>query len=227
MRSELGVNIILTNSANEDQLTEDETFTSNLSGITYSSALRTILAGKNATYCIHGGAIELISLDEAYDEKWCARRMIDVSETLELIRVAESKRIGKPEPGSISVDARGQGGGVFAIQFGGSTTTKPKPTSKPLAKAKETNELKQLADAILQAVKNAQPKAQRTVKLVTAESILIDAIQETVFGEYSDNFSITCVGGVLITKAPEEINDQVESFVEDLTFGMKAAAKNR
>ena len=62
------------------RLSEDETFTSNLSGITFSNALRTMLAFKNATYCIDGGVIKIISLDEEYDEKWFARRMIDVSE---------------------------------------------------------------------------------------------------------------------------------------------------
>ena len=94
-----GVNIVLTASASEDALTEDETFSSKLSGISLASGLRILLADKNATYVIQDGVIKIISLDEAHDEKWFARRMIDVSETLKLIRIAEKNRIGKPQSG--------------------------------------------------------------------------------------------------------------------------------
>ena len=87
--------------------------------------------------------------------------------------------------------------------------------------ADDTNEIKRLADAIVSAVKDAQPKAQPSIKLVTAESMLIDAIQEIVFGDYCDSMSVTCVGGVLIVNAPEEICEKVESFAQDLRFNME------
>ena len=113
-----------------------------------------------------------------------------------------------------------QTGGFGGGKFGGGTES-----AKPADKNKE---IKQLADAIVQAVKDAQPKAKRTVKLASAESILIDAISETVSTLSSDyGTSLTCVGGVLIVKAPEAVNEKVESFVEDLTFSMKAAAEKR
>ena len=236
LESGLRVNIILTTSASDDALTEDETFTARLSGITYASALRIMLAPKNATYVIDGGAIKIISLDEAYDEQWFSRRMIDVSETLQLIRVAEQDRIGKPKPGSPKTERRLQprgggsgmsGGGVFAIQMTGDDSTEQ---AEPAVEAKE---IKKLADAILEAVLHSQPKVELVPTLVTAESILIDAIAETnpnvgkngCVGGGDD--CITCVSGILIINGPEEVNERVESFIEDLTFNMKAAAEKR
>jgi len=192
-----------------------------------------MLSFKNATYVVKDGAIQLISLDEVDDERWFSRRMIDVSEILELIQVVDRERIGKPKPGSPIVERRLQygGGGVFAIQstgggkFGG-TGQAAKPTD-------ETKSIKQLADAIVKSVRHSQPSVQLVPTLVTSESILIDAISGAVSEETWSNGSgrgqatITCVGGVLIVNAPEAVNDKVESFVEDLTFIMKAVADKK
>ena len=220
LEKQLGVNIVLTSSASDDALTKDESFTSQLSGITFANALRIILANKNATYVVTDGAIQLISLDESNDSWWCARRMFIVSEALELIRVAERDRIGKAKPGSPMAERRLNlrgGGGVFAIQ-----TTETDLKDSPV----EAQQIKKLADAITQAVLHSQPQVQLVPTLVTAESILIDAIKKdaAVGGWCDTEWSITCVGGVLITNLPETVGNQVESFVEDLTFNMKKAA---
>ena len=190
--------------------------------------MRIILAEKNATYVVRGGVIELISLDEASDEKWFARRMIDVSETLELIRDVEHNRIGKPKPGSRMFERNigsGGGGGVFAIP--------PSGKAKPIKPEDNAKDVQQLADAIVKAVRNSQPQVQVVPTLVTTESILIDAIYEAVFSEIWSNYhgsgsaTISCVGGILIVNAPEEANEKVESFIDDLTFNMKTAAARR
>ena len=222
LEKSLAVNIVLTSSASDDALAEDEPFTSTLSGITHASALRIILAQKNATYVVQDGVIKLISLDEADDEKWFTRRMFDATETLAMIRETEQDRIGKPTPGTPITERRAQpgnrGGGVFAVQA--AQTPRPKPDD-------ETKEIKLLADAIVRAVMHSQPEVELVPTLVTAESILLDAIRQSVYEENwcsnSGEASITCVGGILIVNGPEEVIEMVDSFVQDLTFSMKAA----
>ena len=228
LENDLGVNIVLTSSASDDALTEDETFTSDLSGITHASALRILLAAKNATYCVQDGVLKIISLDEASDQQWCVRRMTDVSETLALIRVAERDRIGKPKSGkpksgeTIVIPKNG-GGGVFRIQgvYGGG--------SKGSDQADGAKDIQKLAAAIVQAVENSQAKAQRPVVFVTAESILIDTIKEIVDndGFTTGGWSIACVGGILVVKSPEDVSENVDSFVKDLHYRLKAAAEKR
>ena len=218
----LSVNIVLTSSASDDALTEDEPVTSKLSGVSHANALRIILASKNATYVVRDGVIQIISLDEANDAWWFSRGMFDASETLAMIRDTEHDRIGKPTPGSPIAERRlhsgNRGGGVFALQ--GAQTPRAVPDD-------ESKEIKQLADAIVRAVLDSQPEVELVPTLVTAESILLDAITKAVDSDnwrsQSGQASITCVGGILIVNGPEEVIEKVDSFVRDLTFSMKAA----
>ena len=222
LESLLSVNIVLTSSASDDALSEDEPITSKLSGISHANALRIILASKNATYVVRDEVIQIISLDEANDEWWFSRGMLDATETLAMIRDTERDRIGKPKPGSPIAERRlysgNGGGGVFALQ--GVQTPRAVPDD-------ESREIKQLADAIVRAVLDSQPEVKLVPTLVTAESILLDAITKAVDSEnwssQSGQASITSVGGILIVNGPEEVIEKVDSFVRDLTFSMKAA----
>jgi hypothetical protein len=99
LEKELGINVILTTSAKEDSLTEDEVLSGILSGVSYSSMLRILLVDKNATYCVKDGVLKIISLDVESESRFQVRKMIDVSETLSIIRKAERDRIGKPMQG--------------------------------------------------------------------------------------------------------------------------------
>jgi hypothetical protein len=61
--------------------------------------------------------------------------------------------------------------------------------------------------------------------------MLLDAIVDSVAvddwvdaGGYS---SITCVGGILIVNASEAVSEEVQNFVEELTFNLKTAVEKR
>lgn len=96
LEKNFGFNIILTPSARDDSLTEDEPITSDLSGIPLGNALRIMLKNKNATYIVKGGVLQIISMDDEDDPDNFTISMINVRKLLEAISALEEERIGKP-----------------------------------------------------------------------------------------------------------------------------------
>ena len=80
LQTKYGINIVLTASARDDNLSEDETFDSKLSGISLKNALRIELAKKNATFVVLEEALQIISIDEAQDEKWFGTQVYNVAD---------------------------------------------------------------------------------------------------------------------------------------------------
>lgn len=66
------INIVLTASARDDSLTEDEPITANFNGIRFKNALRLLLAEKNATYVVKDEVLMIISIDDKYAEQYAA-----------------------------------------------------------------------------------------------------------------------------------------------------------
>ncbi len=75
-----GINIVLTTSASDDSLTEDEPITENLTGIRLKNALRIMLEKKNATYVVKDEVLKIISLDDAEDVKWFVTNVYNVGD---------------------------------------------------------------------------------------------------------------------------------------------------
>ena len=109
LEEKYGINIVLTSSATDDSLTEDETFNSKLSGISLKNALRIELAKKNATFVVKDEALQIISLEEADDEKWFVTNVYNVADLV----ASRQNRIGGGGFGG------GFGGGGFGGQGGG------------------------------------------------------------------------------------------------------------
>ena len=115
LAKKMGLNLILTVSAMEDGLPEDESITFKVTGMPLGKALDLMLAPKNATYVIDSGVVKFISLDEADDQKWLRVKMFDCRELV--------KALPKSAPpvklinfgGAFGRSGRGGGGG-----FGGS-----------------------------------------------------------------------------------------------------------
>ena len=74
------INIVLTSSASDDALPDDEPMTSNLSGITLKNALRILLSDYNATFVVQNEALQIISLDDAADERWFSTNVYNVAD---------------------------------------------------------------------------------------------------------------------------------------------------
>ena len=80
-----GLNFILTYSASDDALPEDEPITFNITNMPLGKSLDLILASKNATYVIDSGVVKFISLDEADDQKWFRVKMFDCRELVKVL----------------------------------------------------------------------------------------------------------------------------------------------
>ena len=80
LETKYGINIVLTSSASDDSLTEDELITENLSGIRFKNALRIMLEKYNATFVVKDEVLKIISLDDAEDVKWFVTNVYNVGD---------------------------------------------------------------------------------------------------------------------------------------------------
>ena len=77
------INIVLSQSARDDSLTDDDSITVNLRGIRLGNALRLMLMENNATFVAQDQVLRIISLDDAASAPhFFSRRIFDVSEIL-------------------------------------------------------------------------------------------------------------------------------------------------
>ena len=113
-----GLNFILTTSALNDSLPEDETITFQINNMPLGQALELMLAPHNATYVIDSGAVLFISLDEADDQKWFRVKMFDCGELVKVLpKTAPPVKLIN-FGGAFGRSGRGGGGGgggVFSI----------------------------------------------------------------------------------------------------------------
>ena len=111
LENKYNINIVLTTSASDDALPDDETFTSKLQGIRLKNALRILLAENNATFVVKDEVLQVISLDEASDQKWFTTDVYNVADL-----VAPRQNRGG---GGLGGQQGGQGGGFGGGGFGG------------------------------------------------------------------------------------------------------------
>ena len=106
-----GINIVLTSSASDDSLTEDELITENLSGIRFKNALRIMLEKYNATFVVKDEVLKIISLDDASDVKWFVTNVYNVGD-LVAPKTSGGGGFGQGQGGG-GFGGGGQGGGGF------------------------------------------------------------------------------------------------------------------
>lgn len=197
----------------EGVLDNDTEISANLEGVVLEDGLRSMLRAVDATFTIRDGNLLIISIDDEGEPDYLTRHMIDVRGLLDLIKVTEADRIGKPV--TLKANQKGSfgkveaGGGVFQVAPQAQAVTKP--SQKVPATYKESEQSKH-------------------VELLTAEKILTDAITQIVAAESwapngTGNMDLTCVGGVLIVQVSELVAGDVRSFVHDLEFQLKSRGK--
>lgn len=109
-----GINIVLTTSASDDSLSEDEPITENLTGIRFKNALRIMLEKYNATFVVKDEVLKIISLDDAEDVKWFVTNVYNVGDL-----VAPRQSFGGGGFGGGGGGFGGGGGGFGGGQGGG------------------------------------------------------------------------------------------------------------
>jgi len=114
LQKDYGINIVLTSSASDDSLTEDEPITVNLTGIRLKNALRIMLEQKNATFVVQDEVLKIISLDDAEDIRWFVTNVYNVGDL-----VAPRQGIPSGGGGGGGFGGGGQQGGGFGGGGGG------------------------------------------------------------------------------------------------------------
>lgn len=100
----LDINIVLDESAIDDSLTEEELVNVRLKNLSYANGLRHLLRVFNATYTIQHGIVRIISLDNVDDPDKHSRAMLDVQQTLDLIKKYDG-RMNSPQHDQINKSA--------------------------------------------------------------------------------------------------------------------------
>ena len=114
-----GINIVLTTSASDDSLGEDEPITENLTGIRFKNALRIMLEKYNATFVVKDEVLKIISLDDAQDVKWFVTNVYNVGDLVAPRQSFGGGGLGGGGGGGFGGGGGGFGGGQGGGGFGG------------------------------------------------------------------------------------------------------------
>ena len=234
LATKTGLNFILTDSASDDALPDDEPITFKITGMPLEKALDLMLATKNATYVIDSGVVLFISLDEAEDEKWFRVKMFDCRELVKVLpKTAPPVKLfnfgggfsGRSGRGGFdgSGGGGGGGGGVFSIappshqsqpQTGNNTkkqTAKKSPSESQLLDKK----LQQIMKMLEQEATRRQPLPSVEYTLETLVRSMVGS-ETWVEGDGHGSASLKAVNGILIVRNSETILKQVENLLLDL-----------
>ena len=234
LATKTGLNFILTDSASDDALPDDEPITFEITGMPLGKALELMLAPCNATYVIDSGVVLFISLDEAEDEKWFRVKMFDCRELVKVLpKTAPPVKLfnfgggfsGRSGGGGFdgSGGGGGGGGGVFSIappshqsqpQTGNNTkkqTAKKSPSESQLLDKK----LQQIMKMLEQEATRRQPLPSVEYTLETLVRSMVGS-ETWVEGDGHGSASLKVVNGILIVRNSETILKQVENLLVDL-----------
>ena len=219
-----GLNFILTQSASDDGLPEDEPITFNITGMPLGKSLELMLAPHNATYVIDSGAVLFISLDEAADEKWFRVKMFDCGELVKVLpKTAPPVKLIN-FGGAFGRSGRGGGGGFGGSGGGGGGGSVPSHQAQPQTDnktkkqtAKKSPSESQLLDKKLeQIMKMLEQEATRRQPQPSVEYTLETLVRSMAGGDGYGSASLKVVNGILIVRNSETILKQVENLLVDL-----------
>ena len=225
-----GLNFILTDSASDDALPDDEPITFKITGMPLGKSLDLLLAATNATYVIDSGVVKFISLDEADDQKWLRVKMFDCRELVKVLPKSCPPvklfnfgggfgRSGRGGKGGFG----GSGGGMFSIaspshqsqpQTGNNTkkqTAEKKPSESQLLDMK----LQQLLIMLEQEATRRRPEPSGEYTLETLVRSMVGS-ETWVEGDGHGSASLQAVNGILIVQNSEAQLKQVENLLLDL-----------
>ena len=211
LEKQTGLNFILTTSATDDSLPDDEPISFKIQGMPLEKALDLMLMPKNASYVIDSGVILIISLDEADDERWHRIKMFDCRELVNVLP--------KTSPPIRPLASRGNFSGIGVGGFGGGQ--KPKGEKKTATEKQPSTESK-LLDAKLEKLlalmkqeatrRQPGPSAEHTLK------ILIESMvnSETWDDSGSGTAQLDVINGIVIARNSEGGLKRIENLIADL-----------
>ena len=222
LEEKTGLNFLLSQSAKDDSLTEDEPITFKLANMPLGKAFGLMLVEKNATYIIDSGVVIVISLDDAEDTRWMRLKMYDCEELVKALPKTVAFSGGGFQgsgPGGFS------GSGVFslhasiqAVQDTQGATAPGKSQKTNSATPDATKLLDQKLEKLLALVKaeakknRPVPSSEETLRNLVTNMIAPDTWMDTGQGLGQ----IDVVNGILIVSQTEIIHGEIEAMLKDL-----------
>ena len=227
---QMGLNILLSDSAGDDALTNDEPLSFNLDGIPAKKALWLMLVTKNATYVIDDGVIVIISIDDAEDVRWFRLKMFDCRELVEVLpkTIPSSVHAGAGGFGGGGV-RDGGGGGVFSIASQGFASAAQASAQKP-ASSDKPSESQLLDQKLNKLLAMAKAEAKKNKPEPNAEHTLLDLVQTMIQPDSWTNNGqglgqVDVVNGFLVVSQSEGVLQEIESFLTDLEGNILTTGK--
>ena len=210
-----GLNFILSSSASDDSLTEDEVISIKLKNVSLGKFLDLMLREYNATYHIDSGIVVFISLDEASDDQWLRVKMFDCRKLVKALPPTTNRYDSFLQQG---LNGSKGGGGVFNMQSSGKNGGPQQQTTK----AKSADELKDKKSVDEQAQQLLQEQIKKLLdKNLPPPSSEFTLKQLVTTMIYPDTWctpppTAEVVNGILVVRQSEAVLRRIDNFLEDL-----------
>lgn len=224
LEKKTGLEFVLTPSAINDSLSEQEIITFQMDAVPMNKGLALMLERYNAAYVIDGGIVKIVSLDDALDPKWHRIKMFDCRKLLNSLPATATVVSGNGFSGG---GAQGPGvggnhakGGFFAIQPMAPQLTLPQSTPAVPREEPEGNDSWLLEQKLNQLVALIQAQAKKSQPKPSSEHTLLDLVTSMISSDSWEHAmgtgKIRVVNGILIVSQTDATLLEIEGFLADL-----------
>ena len=227
-----GLNFVLTSSAMDDSLVEEQPITFQLNTVPLNKGLALMLEAHNAAYVIDGGVVKIISLDDALDPKWHRIKMFDCRELLDLLPATspvapkngglessakEAGVGGVKEPGD---GGNRSGGGMFSVPPMNPKLSTPQSASAVPAKKPVEDDSQLLEQKLSQLVAVVQAQAEKSQPKPSSGHTLLDLVTTMIspdsWAQAMGTGEVRLVNGILVVSQTESTLLKLDGFLADL-----------
>ena len=204
----LDINVLLDDSARDDNLSEDDLVTLQISDAPLRTALRVLLDRHHASFQIDHGVLKIISQDDATDPAYFRRQVTDCRKLLSLIAESE-KKFPSAKPFNNGGGGNSQGG-IFNLQEAETDPSKLEAESEAKSGSDEVDPTKSPLIVVSQ---------------INASELLLDTIKSTITPDewYDTNgdASALMLGGLLVVAGTETQHFEIKTLLQDMESMLK------
>ncbi len=223
LSEETGLNFILTYSAKDDSLTEDEPIKFRLKGMPLAKGLDLMLMDRNATYAIDEGVVLIISRDDTANSDYERIKMFDCRELVAVLpetAIRVSGGVSRGGGGGFGGGAGGGGGGgMFAVpsaqpQFGGPGAGPGESGAGPQGASPEGGGDQSHAAG---SAENQKPEVKYEYsREETLRALITNVVNPDSWDENGGMARVEVVGGIVVARHAEADLRDLQNMLDDL-----------